>query len=294
MRRLGNAPGRVLECWDAPKAEVGGGISSFGKQGITTCGRSAGRSRCPRSYPEGWNAGTLLPELWRAWIQLIACTSMEKEREGATSSTYLGKQRAGSSFWGAERSRCPLPVPEALEQCWSGGKTLEKTAGLGFWGWNNSLEGTNPPGTGLSKIGPCFRPASPGCVRFQKEARSRALVPGSRGEQPTQTPDPSPGTPNPIPSSPASFSSPVWLSPVGPIHWRCFFLETEREGELCLQGSSRSFLQLLPPRQPHMSSRIIPHRILHLLFCVCLELNPSSRSHAPCATGLGTMGQVWG
>lgn len=184
MRRLGSAPGRVLECWDAPKAEVGGGISSFGKQGITPCGRSAGHSHCLRSFPEGWNAGTLLPELWRAWIHLTGCTSTGKEREGATSSTYLGKLRAGSSFWEAEHSHCPLPVPEASERCWSGGKTLEKTTGLGFWGWNSSLEGTNPPRKGLSKTGPCSRLTSPGLVIFQKEVRSRALVPASGGNSP--------------------------------------------------------------------------------------------------------------
>lgn len=148
MRRLGSAPGRMLECQDASKAEVGGGISSFGKQGITPCGQSAGRSHCLRSYLEGWNAAMLLPELWRTWMELNGCTSTEKEWEGAASSTYLDKQRAGSSFGGAERSRCSLHVPEASAQCWSGGKTLEKTAGLGFWGWNSSLEGTKPPWEG--------------------------------------------------------------------------------------------------------------------------------------------------
>lgn len=149
MRRLGSAPGRALECRDTPpKAKVGDGISSLGKQGITPCGQSAGRSRCPRSSPEGWNAGTLLPELRRTRMPPVGCASMEKGREGAASSTYLGKRRAGSSSRGAERSHCPLRGPEASAPCWSGGKTLGKTAGLGFWGRNGTLEGTNPPREG--------------------------------------------------------------------------------------------------------------------------------------------------
>lgn len=134
--------------WNAgmpPKLRWEMGSAPLGRKGITPCGRNAGRSRCPRSYPEDWNAGMLLRELWRTWIQLVGCPSMEKEREGAAPSTYLGTQRAGISFAGPEHSRCPLPVSEALVQCWNGGKTLEKTAGLGFGGWNSSLEGTNPP-----------------------------------------------------------------------------------------------------------------------------------------------------
>lgn len=47
--------------------------------------------------------------------------------------------------------------------------------------------------------------------------------------------------------APARCSSPVWLSPVGPIHWRCFFLETGRQRRAVRGGvSPRTWLMPLP------------------------------------------------